>query len=148
MNYQTVAALSDEQNEAICVLLRAYNRAANPAFFSACDAPENLPKPLSIVVYDGAGVVVGGLIAETQFQWLKVSIVVVAESARRRGIGNRLVEIAEDEAKVRGCTRSYLDTMDYQAPDFYRKRGYQIAGKLENWDSHGHTKLFFTKSLV
>jgi len=34
--------------------------------------------------------------------------------------------------------------MDYQAPDFYRKLGYQIA---ENWDSHGRTKYLLTKQL-
>ena len=26
--------------------------------------------------------------------------------------------------------------------------GYQISGKLENWDFHGHTKFLFTKPLT
>jgi hypothetical protein len=37
--------------------------------------------------------------------------------------------------------------MDYQAPAFYQKLGYQIAGKLEDWDSLGHSKYLFTKQL-
>jgi hypothetical protein len=36
----------------------------------------------------------------------------------------------------------------YQSPDFYRKLGYQVAGKLEDWDSHEHMKYFFTKKLI
>jgi ribosomal protein S18 acetylase RimI-like enzyme len=72
---------------------------------------------------------------------------VVAESARRDGIGRHLMELAEREAANRGCQYAYLDTMDYQAPEFYLKLGYQIAGRLDNWDSHGHTKFFFVKRL-
>ena len=90
----------------------------------------------------------GGLIGETQFLWLKISVMAVAEHSRRRGIGRRLIELAETEARDRCCRYAYVDTLDYQAPEFYRKLGYQLAGKLENWDSHGHAKCFFTKQLV
>lgn len=38
--------------------------------------------------------------------------------------------------------------MDYQAPDFYQRAGYRVAGQLPDWDSHGHTKLFFVKLLA
>ena len=37
--------------------------------------------------------------------------------------------------------------MDYQAPGFYQSIGYQIAGQLDDWDSHGHTKYFLGKDL-
>jgi hypothetical protein len=38
--------------------------------------------------------------------------------------------------------------MDYQAPDFYQCLGYTIAGRLDDWDSHGHAKLFLVKRLI
>jgi ribosomal protein S18 acetylase RimI-like enzyme len=57
------------------------------------------------------------------------------------------MELAEREAVARGCRHAFLDTMDYQAPDFYQKLGYQIAGKLDDWDSHGHAQFLFTKQL-
>jgi len=58
------------------------------------------------------------------------------------------MELAEQEATARGCRYAYVDTMDYQAPTFYRKLGYQLAGQLDDWNSRGHAKCFFTKRLV
>ena len=97
---------------------------------------------------DGEGLLLGGLLAETQFAWMKLSIMAVVPAARGRGVGSRLLAAAEAEAVIRGCRYAYADTMDYQAPGFYQRLGYGLAGKLEGWDSHGHAKMFFTKSLM
>jgi GNAT superfamily N-acetyltransferase len=147
MDYQLVASLTDEMWEAIASVLKSYNRDRNPSFYTARDLPENAPKPLHVVALDADGAVVGGLIGETQFAWLKVSIVAVAEPARRCGVGRRLMELAEQEAVARGCRHVFLDTMDYQAPGFYQKLGYAVAAKLDDWDSCGHARYYFTKEL-
>jgi ribosomal protein S18 acetylase RimI-like enzyme len=148
MNFQILAALTQETQDAIYGMLRAYNRACSPEFYAARELPENAPRPLNVVAVDGQENVVGGLIAETQFAWLKVTYLVVAAEQRHRGIGRRLMDLAEQEAVARGCRFAYVDTMDYQAPEFYRKLAYQLAGKLDDWDSHGHAKHFFVKNLV
>jgi ribosomal protein S18 acetylase RimI-like enzyme len=147
MDYRLVAELTDEKRAAIASPLRAYNRAQNPAFYAARDLPENAPKPLNVVATDPAGTVVGGLIGDTHFGWLEVSIIAVAEHVRGLGIGRRLMELAEQEAVARGCRHVHLDTMDYQAPDFYQKLGYQVASKIDDWDSHGHAQYRFTKQI-
>jgi ribosomal protein S18 acetylase RimI-like enzyme len=147
VDYQLVASLTDETRAAVAAPLRAYNRAQSPAFYAARDLPENAPKPLNVVAVDPAGKIVGGLIGETQFAWLKVSIVAVAEHARRCGVGRRLIELAEQEAVARGCRHVFLDTMDYQAPGFYQNLGYQLASKIDDWDSYGHAQYRFTKQL-
>jgi len=134
--------------EAICDELRRFNIENNRAFFAARELPANAARPLSLAARDAQGRLLGGLLAETQFAWMKVSIMAVIPAARGRGIGSRLMAAAEGEAVVRGCRYAYADTMDYQAPAFYQKLGYAIAGKLEEWDSHGHAKLFFTKRLA
>jgi predicted N-acetyltransferase YhbS len=142
-----VQELAEETWETVASVLKSYNRAQSPAFYVARDLPENAPKPLHVVAFDADGTVAGGLIGETQFAWLKVSIVAVAEHARRCGVGRRLMELAEQEAVARGCRHVFLDTMDYQAPDFYQKFGYQLTSKIDDWDSHGHTQYRFTKKL-
>jgi GNAT superfamily N-acetyltransferase len=97
---------------------------------------------------DQHGNVVGGLFAETQFSWLKISVMSVFVPFRSQGIGSELLRVAEGEAAHRGCRYAYVDTMEYQAPQFYRRQGYQAAGELKDWDSHGHTKYLFTKLLT
>lgn len=148
MQYKLIAPLAEALRESVNTLLRNYNRDRNGSFFTARELPENAPDLLNVIVYDSAGMVVGGVLAETQFAWLKISIMAVAERLRRRGIGRELMRIAEQEAVRRGCRYAYLDTMDYQAPDFYRKLGYQVIGEMPDWDSHGHTAYLFTKQLT
>ena len=133
--------------EAICTPLRAYNRQKNPVFFAAREEPANAVKHLYIVLYDDAGEIAGGLIGESQFKWLKIEILSVREDLRGRGLGTRLMQMAENEALRRGCKYIYLDTASYQAPEFYRKLGYNVAAEIADWDSHGNAKFLFTKAL-
>ena len=147
VDYQLVTSLPDETWEAVVSVLKSYNRDRNPSFYAARDLPGNAPEPLHVVAFDADEAVVGGLIGETQFAWLKVSIVAVAEHARRCGVGRRLMELAEQEAVARGCRHVFLDTMDYQAPAFYQKLGYTVAAKIDDWDSHGHARYYFIKEL-
>ncbi|QDU25915.1 putative acetyltransferase [Anatilimnocola aggregata] len=137
-----------ELREAVNVELRTFNREQNPAWYAARAATENDAQPLHIFAFSPGGQVCGGLFAETQFHWLKISILAVNSALRGHGIGTRLVQQAEATALARGCRYAYLDTMEYQAPIFYQRLGYQIAGTLPDWDSHGHAKFFLTKKLA
>ncbi len=148
MNFQLLAAIPTDIRESIHTHLGAYNRTANSLFFDRCELPEHAALPLCVIAVGMSGGFLGGLIAETQFAWLRVSLMVVTREHRRNGIGSNLLKLAEGEAFRRKCSFAYVDTMDYQAPEFYERLGYALAGRLENWDSHGHAKLFFTKRLA
>ena len=147
IHIQHVESPDDAQCEAVNAILRTHNRRANPDFWAAREMPENEPVPIHLFAYDDGGTIVGGLFGTTQFAWLKVDIMAVAEAARGAGIGRALLQRAEDLARERGCTKAYVDTMDYQAPGFYQKLGYRVTGTLEDWDSLGHAKFFLVKSL-
>ncbi|QDU78088.1 Acetyltransferase (GNAT) family protein [Bremerella volcania] len=103
-------------------------------------------KPLVLLARD-QNKLVGGLIAEHVLAWLKISIMAVDPPYRGQGIGSSLLIDAERRAAAMGCKYLYADTMQYQAPQFYLKHGFQVAGQIPNWDSHGHTKFFMTKEL-
>jgi GNAT superfamily N-acetyltransferase len=144
----TVLDTNDEElKNAVVADLRHYNRLRNAAWFEALTVPCNAARPLNVFALDAAAQPLGGLLGETQLAWLKIQYVSIRADARGHGLGTRLMTLAEAEAANRGCKYAFLDTMSYQAPDFYLKLGYRIAGQLDDWDSHGHAKSFLVKPL-
>ncbi len=109
--------------------------------------PEHEAQPL-VVLAQHEGQVVGGLMAETQLSWLRIAIMAVDPAHRCRGMGTALLAAAEREASARGCLYASVDTMEHQAPSFYRKHGYVESGMMLDWDSHGHAKFWFSKVLA
>jgi GNAT superfamily N-acetyltransferase len=101
---------------------------------------------LAIFVRDAAGQIEAGLHGWTWGRTGFVQTLWVREDLRRRGLGAKLLQAAEREAKRRGCVEVQLDTHDYQAPEFYRRRGYEAIGELPGWP--GDTKrIFYRKAL-
>jgi len=90
--------------------------------------------------------VVGGVIGSTHWGWLHIDLMWVKEELRGRGYGHRLLTLAEDEARQRGATNAYLDTFSFQAPDFYKRHGYQVFGELREFPP-GHQRYYLTKQL-
>ena len=124
--------------------LREYNHDHNGSFMQALSAGAEQPLVL-LAKHDGE--LVGGLIGSTIFQWLKVDLMAVHPQRRRVGVGRQLISRAESIAMQRGCKFVYVDTMSYQAPRFYQSIGFREVGRLADWDSHGHDKVFFRKDL-
>lgn len=100
--------------------------------------------PLAVLVRDEAGVVVGGLTGRTSAAWLFVELLWLPEELRGTGLGTRVMMAAEAEAVRRGCVGAHLDTYDFQAPDFYRKLGYEVFGSIEDHPP-GHTRFWMRK---
>jgi GNAT superfamily N-acetyltransferase len=90
--------------------------------------------------------IVGGVIGKTNWDWLHIDLMWVKDEFRGRGYGHRLLMLAEQEARQRGAKHSYLDTFSFQAPDFYKRHGYQVFGELADFPP-GHQRFFLTKQL-
>ena len=101
---------------------------------------------LAIFIRDADGKIVAGLNGWTWAGWLKIANLWIHEDRRRQRLGSELLRAAEKEAAARGCTRATLDTYSFQAPDFYRKLGYQIVSRIEDFPA-GHTHYTLTKRL-
>lgn len=91
--------------------------------------------------------IIGGVIGSTYWGWFYISLMWVKAEFRGRGYGQRLLNQAEAEAQERGAKYAYLDTFSFQAPDFYRKQGYQVFGELGDFPP-GHKRYFMKKQLA
>jgi GNAT superfamily N-acetyltransferase len=104
-------------------------------------------KPLAVFVTDPAtGKVLGGLHGGSYMGQLRVDRFFLPEDHRRDRIGSRVLKMAEEEGRKRGCTRVTLNTMEIQAPGFYLKQGYTMAAKLD-CAPPGITRYMMTKKL-
>jgi GNAT superfamily N-acetyltransferase len=89
---------------------------------------------------------VAGLVGETLWNALLVSVLWVHERHRKNGYGTALIERAERIGHEHGCEVVFLNTMTFQAPGFYSKLGYQVFGELLD-APRGHSRLWFCKRL-
>jgi GNAT superfamily N-acetyltransferase len=105
-------------------------------------------RPLAVFVRDPAtGKVVGGLYGRTSFGLVYVDRFFLPEDLRRDRIGSRVLAMAEEEGRRRGCTRIALTTLSVQAPGFYQKQGYEIGATID-CDPPGLTRYYMMKRLV
>ncbi len=101
---------------------------------------------LCAFVHAPDGTVVGGLIGATYWNWFYIDLLWLPDELRGRGYGHRLMRLAEEKARERGAKNAYLDTFSFQAPDFYKRQGYEVFGELPDFP-HGHQRYFFRKRL-
>ncbi|MFJ2904356.1 GNAT family N-acetyltransferase [Streptomyces sp. NPDC091279] len=128
--------------------LMAANTAASPVLRALRGTPEERERPLHIWALEGHGdELAGGLVGYTWAGWLHVSFLWVADRHRGVGLGGLLLAEAEGIAvRQRGCGAARLETWDFQAPDFYRERGYQVVCVIPDYPP-GITEYTLTKRL-
>jgi GNAT superfamily N-acetyltransferase len=103
-------------------------------------------KYLFATVRDSEGTLAGGLLGATYLGWLQVQVVWLEDSLRGHGYGRALMELAEEEAVGRGCTRVFLETFSFQALPFYEKCGYEVFSRLPDFPPGG-ARYALTKNL-
>jgi len=104
------------------------------------------PLPVSVLIKDDDGAVIGGLTGSTNWGWLHVDLLAVSQDLRGAGAGTKLLLAAEEIARERGCRFSYLDTFSFQALGFYEKHDYEVYGVLDDFPT-GAQRYFLKKKL-
>jgi len=94
----------------------------------------------------GSGETIGGLWGRSAYGWVFVQLMFVPEALRRRGLGSRLLQMAEKIGEQRGCGGIWLDTFSFQARGFYERHGYTVFGTLDDHPPGGK-HFFLSKSL-
>lgn len=102
-------------------------------------------KELGIYVEDESGKRAAGLIGDTHGNWLEIEFLWVNQENRGQHIGTQLMGKAEEVAKERGCKSVFLNTFSFQAPEFYKKLGYEEAFTLNNYPLTGKRHYYIKK---
>jgi len=91
------------------------------------------------------GAFLGGVNAFRLDTLLMVDRLWVAEEARGRGLGRRLLSAVEERGRAAGARQVELNTFGFQAPGFYEKMGYRRFGALERvvgeWGHYFYVKM-------
>jgi GNAT superfamily N-acetyltransferase len=101
---------------------------------------------LAIFLTDEDGRMVAGICGTTWGGCLEIRQFWVEESRRTQGLGTRLLEAAEREARRRGCEQILLMTFTFQAPAFYAKHGFEVIAVVDD-HPRGHQNLLLRKRL-
>ncbi|MCR5617149.1 MAG: GNAT family N-acetyltransferase [Clostridiales bacterium] len=77
------------------------------------------------IAKDGA-LTAGLVIGHSYYGSVYISDLIVTEEYRKRGIGTMLMKRVEDEFRGKGMEYISLTTFAFQAPEFYKKLGYEV----------------------
>ena len=71
------------------------------------------------------GKILGAITGRAYYNEVHVGDLIVAEDQRRSGLGSKLVHAVEDAFSGKGYKKITLTTFGFQAPEFYKKLGFQ-----------------------
>lgn len=100
-------------------------------------------KPFSLVLTRGEVEEIGVLNAYTAFSEVYIDDLWVEKSHRGMGYGKKLIQALEDHFEGKGFNNINLVTSTFQAPEFYKKCGFEFV--RVNKVNPKLTKTFFVK---
>ena len=101
----------------------------------------------SRVVQDETGRILAGVAGWTWAGACEITQLWVGDNLRNSGIGKKLLEVAEKEAKRTKCRIILVKTYSFQAPSFYERHGYKMVHVIKDFPP-GHRYYTLTKTLT
>lgn len=105
-------------------------------------------RELTVQILDEAGELAGGVSGWTWGVAAGIGMTWVRETDRGEGLGARLLESFEDEARARGCTHVFVTSFTFQAPGFYQRHGYREIFRWEGVPTPESADVHFRKELT
>ena len=92
------------------------------------------------------GKIAGVITGRAYYNEVHIGDLIVGEAYRRSGLGTRLVAAVEDAYRGKGYDIVTLTTFGFQAPEFYKKLGYELEFVREDKDPK-LSKYFYLKKI-
>lgn len=119
---RVTAEPSEIERSAVLAALRQFTRDTVPVLDN---------QDFAALVMNTDGGVVGGLIASSRWGGFHIEMIALPIALRGKGIGSKLLDLAELEARRRNCHHMLLDTQAFQAKPFYERHGFEVFGQIE-----------------
>ena len=89
--------------------------------------------------------IIGIITGHSYYKEVHISDLIVIEEYRNKHIGSKLVKKVEEYFKDKGFENINLTTYNFQAPEFYKKCGFEIEFVRENKENSKLNKYFLVK---
>jgi GNAT superfamily N-acetyltransferase len=104
-------------------------------------------RELAVTLRDpDTGAFTGGLLGRTSLGLFFLDLFYLPENQRGTGVGSTMMRMAEQEAVRRGCSEATLLTINFQAPEFYARHGWEEFGRIQS--APDVIRIFMRKTLV
>ena len=101
-------------------------------------------KPFNFIAKDNNNVV-GIITGHSYYKEVHIGDLIILEEYRNKHIGTKLVETVENYYKNKGFENINLTTYDFQAPEFYKKCGFEVEFIRKNKENPKLSKYFLVK---
>ncbi len=91
--------------------------------------------------------VVGVLTGKSYYSEIHIGDLIILEEYRGNDLGTKLMEEVENHFKNQGISNINLTTYSFQAPEFYKKCGYELEFIRKNKRNPKLDKYYFVKYL-
>ncbi len=106
-----------------------------------------LIETFAFFVRDKNNFILGGCNGSIYYACLYIDQLWLDENLREQGIGTQLMQSAEVLGKEKKCLFLTVNTMDWEALDFYKKLGYYVEYERTGYLNHS-TMYFLRKSIT
>ena len=89
-------------------------------------------KDFQFCIRNEEGEIISGLFGCMFFGFAYIDYLWTDEKYRGQGLATKLMKKIEEEAKENNCKYLLIDTMEYQAPKFYKNYGFTKGLELKN----------------
>ena len=137
VSIRVTAEPNEFERSAVLAALRQFTRDAVPVLDN---------QDFAALVMNTDGGVIGGLIASSRWGGFHIEMIALPLALRGKGIGSKLLHLAEEEALRRNCHHMLLDTQAFQAKPFYEQHGFKVFGQIEGPAPY-YPRFFMQKTL-
>ncbi|MEO8401724.1 MAG: GNAT family N-acetyltransferase [Gammaproteobacteria bacterium] len=90
----------------------------------------------SYLIRDENNKLLGGCIGAICYGSLHIDTLWIAEQIRGQGYGMQLMQLALEHGLTHACTFATVNTMSWEALDFYKKLGFQVEFKRSGFQKN------------